>query len=166
MIRDAILTCAQKPTWVSLIYHTEPTTKKLEKLESRKQICSEITVNSLGNPCSKSWRRKREGCGGKDLQKRKVLQTIANNGWHRSVKVGHENNNGWLQTDFAACSFHLFLCPSLRRRNTIVHRRFCYRPPASARNVIKSVAFVRDIPAIVFISSQWVRATASVLLCH
>ena len=26
-IRDAILTCAQKPTWVRLIYRTEPTTK-------------------------------------------------------------------------------------------------------------------------------------------
>jgi len=28
-IRDAILTCARKPTQVSLIYHTEPTTKKV-----------------------------------------------------------------------------------------------------------------------------------------
>jgi len=27
-IRDAILTCARKPTWVSLIYRTEPTAKK------------------------------------------------------------------------------------------------------------------------------------------
>jgi len=27
-IRDAILTCARKPTRVSLIYRTEPTTKK------------------------------------------------------------------------------------------------------------------------------------------
>jgi len=27
-IRDAILTCARKPTWVSLIYRTAPTTKK------------------------------------------------------------------------------------------------------------------------------------------
>ena len=27
-IRDAILTCARKPTWVSLIYRTETTTKK------------------------------------------------------------------------------------------------------------------------------------------
>ena len=35
-IRDAILTCAQKPTWVSLIYRTEPTTKKCktEKVKS------------------------------------------------------------------------------------------------------------------------------------
>ena len=39
MIRDAILTCAQKLTCVSLIYHTEPTTKKWKtekKLKSKK----------------------------------------------------------------------------------------------------------------------------------
>ena len=36
-IRDAILTCARKPTWVRLIYRTEPTTKKwkTEKLKSK-----------------------------------------------------------------------------------------------------------------------------------
>ena len=36
-IRDAILTCARKPTLVSLIYPTEPTTKKckIEKLKSK-----------------------------------------------------------------------------------------------------------------------------------
>ena len=58
-IRDAILTCARKPTWVSLIYRMEPTTKKCktEKLKSKKRICSEVTVNSLGNPCSQSWRK-------------------------------------------------------------------------------------------------------------
>ena len=53
-IRDAILTCARKPTWVSLIYRTEPTTKKCKnrkKTKGRKQICSEIAVNSPGNPC-------------------------------------------------------------------------------------------------------------------
>jgi len=76
-IRDAILTCARKLTWVSLIYRTEPTTKKCKnrKTKSRKQIWSEIglTVNCLGNPCSESRRRKRKGCGGKDLQKRTVL---------------------------------------------------------------------------------------------
>ena len=73
-IRDAILTCARKPTWVSLIYRTETTTKKCktEKLESEKRICSKVTVNSQGNPCSQSWQRP-EGYGGKDLQKRKVL---------------------------------------------------------------------------------------------
>jgi len=36
-IRDAILTCARKPTWVSLIYPTETTTKKCktEKVKSK-----------------------------------------------------------------------------------------------------------------------------------
>ena len=74
-IRDAISACARKPTWVSLIYRMELTTKKCktEKLKSRKQICSEITVNSLGNPCSESCRRKRKGCCGKDLQKKRFL---------------------------------------------------------------------------------------------
>jgi len=59
-IRDAILTCDQKPTWVSLIYRTEPTTKKCktEKLKRKKRICSEVAVNSLGNLWSQSWRRK------------------------------------------------------------------------------------------------------------
>ena len=63
-IRDAILTCARKPTWVSLIYRTEPTTKKCKnrkKTKSRKQICSEITVNSPGNPRSKYLSRRKEG---------------------------------------------------------------------------------------------------------
>ena len=49
--RDAILTCARKPIWVSLIYRTEPTTKKCKnrkKTKSRKHICPEITVNSPG----------------------------------------------------------------------------------------------------------------------
>ena len=64
-IRDAILTCARKPTRVSLgplSYRTEPTTRKCKNrtTKSRKQICSEITVNNLGNPCSESRRRKKE----------------------------------------------------------------------------------------------------------
>ena len=61
-IRDAILTCARKPTCVSLIYRTEPTTKKCKnrkKTKSRKQICPEITVNSPGNPCSKYLSKKK-----------------------------------------------------------------------------------------------------------
>jgi len=47
MIRDAVLTCAQKPTQITLICHTEPTTKKwkTEKLKSKKRICSEVSVN-------------------------------------------------------------------------------------------------------------------------
>jgi len=45
-IQDVIITCARKPTRVSLIYHTEPTTKKCktEKLKCKKQICSEVAV--------------------------------------------------------------------------------------------------------------------------
>ena len=38
-IRGAILTCARKPTSVSLIYRTEPTTKKCK---TEKLICSEV----------------------------------------------------------------------------------------------------------------------------
>ena len=49
------LTCAQKPTRVSLIYRTEPTTKLKSK---NKRICSEVSVNSPGNLWSQSWRRK------------------------------------------------------------------------------------------------------------
>jgi len=43
-IRDAILTCAQQPTKVSLVYRTKPTTK----VEKR----SEVSVKSPGNPRS------------------------------------------------------------------------------------------------------------------
>ena len=35
-IRDAILTCARKPTRVSLIYRTEPTTKKCKNRKKLK----------------------------------------------------------------------------------------------------------------------------------
>ena len=38
-------------------------------MEREKRICSEVSVNSPGNPWSQSRRRN----GGKDLQKRKVL---------------------------------------------------------------------------------------------
>jgi len=63
----------------------EPTTKECKnrkKTKSRKHICSEITVglNSLRNPCSES-RRKRKGCSGKDLQKRKVLSLEWKSEW-------------------------------------------------------------------------------------
>ena len=70
-IRDAVLTCAQKLTWVSLVYSMEPTTKKVEnrKVRSKKQICSEMSINSWGNPRSQSWRKERlwwEGFAGKE----------------------------------------------------------------------------------------------------
>ena len=51
-IRDAILTCARKPTWVGLIYRTEmPTTTKnckTEKLKSKSRYVSSNS-KSLGN---------------------------------------------------------------------------------------------------------------------
>ena len=50
-IRDAILTCARKPIWVSLIYRTETTTKRCKtekKLRSKKRACSEVTVKVWG----------------------------------------------------------------------------------------------------------------------
>jgi len=64
-LRDAILTCARKPTRVSLIYRTETTTIKCktDKLRSRP-----ISKQS----CDQYWRKK-EVYGGKDLQKSKVL---------------------------------------------------------------------------------------------
>jgi len=49
---------------VSLIYRTEPTTKKCKnrkKLKVEKQICSEITVNSPGKPCREYLRRRKKG---------------------------------------------------------------------------------------------------------
>jgi len=47
-IRDAILTCARKPTRVSLIYRTEPTTKKCKtekklKVENNSKQSGEST---------------------------------------------------------------------------------------------------------------------------
>jgi len=51
MIWEAILPCAQKPTQVSLICRTEPKTEKSGKEKQfKKRICSEVSVNSPGNP--------------------------------------------------------------------------------------------------------------------
>ena len=64
-------------TRVSLIYRSEPTTKKCKnrkKLKSKKKrVCSEVSVN---NPLGSHGVRaveENEGYGGKDLRKRKVL---------------------------------------------------------------------------------------------
>jgi len=57
-IRNVILTCAQTLTWISLIYRTEPRTKKENRKKNKKRICSEVSVNSPWNPWSNSWRRK------------------------------------------------------------------------------------------------------------
>ena len=50
-IRDAILMCARKPTWVSLIYCTETTTEnvKQKKLKSKNSLCYRSNCKSLGN---------------------------------------------------------------------------------------------------------------------
>ena len=50
-IRDAILTCARKPTQVGLIYRTEPTTKMCKKIEKLKSKSRYVRSNSksLGN---------------------------------------------------------------------------------------------------------------------
>ena len=68
-IRDAILTCARKPTWVGLIYRMQTTTKncKTEKLKSK----NSLTVKSLGESCSQSWRRKRKAAVGRTCRKRR-----------------------------------------------------------------------------------------------
>jgi len=61
-MQDAILTRAKKLAQVSLIYRTKPAFtkwKKGKKLKSKKQICSEVSVNRPGNPWSQFWKIKR-----------------------------------------------------------------------------------------------------------
>ena len=72
-IRYAILTCARKPTWVSLIYCTETTTKKCktEKLKSKNDMLRSNSKSLRNHVVSPEEEKK--GCSGKDLQKRKVL---------------------------------------------------------------------------------------------
>ena len=68
-IREAILTCAQK----LLIYRMNQKLKKWKKnKKSKKRICSEVSVNSPGNPWSQ-FRRRNSRLWWKNLQKRKVL---------------------------------------------------------------------------------------------
>ena len=89
-IRDAILTCARKPTWVSLIYRTEPTTEKCnnrKKTKSRKQICSEITVNSPGNPRSKYLSRRQEGLQWEGFAEKKVLSLERKSEWVMEYQI-------------------------------------------------------------------------------
>jgi len=51
-----------KPTWVRLIYSMEQQQWRIARLQSKKtrekRICSEVSVNSPGNPWSQSGRRK------------------------------------------------------------------------------------------------------------
>jgi len=50
----------------------ETTTKKWKNRKSKKRICSEVSVNSPGTS-GVNLGEEKEGYGGKDLQKRKVL---------------------------------------------------------------------------------------------
>jgi len=67
---------AQKLTRGSLIYRTEPTTEKwkTEKLKIKKTNMLRSIGKKSGESGEKSvLKKKRKGCGGKDLQKREVL---------------------------------------------------------------------------------------------
>jgi len=74
-IRDAVLSCAQKLTRVSLISRTEPTKsgkKQKKKLNSKNRHAQKYrkTVREI---CGVNLEEEKEGYGGKDLQKRNVL---------------------------------------------------------------------------------------------
>jgi len=74
MIRHAILTCNQKLISVSLIYRTEPTTKKWE---NRKTKVKTDMVRSIGKQSRESMesnlKKKRKAIVGRICKKRKVL---------------------------------------------------------------------------------------------
>jgi len=55
-IRDAILTCARKPTWVSLIYRTEPTNKKCKNRKTKMQKTDMLRNNSKQNGSIEDWK--------------------------------------------------------------------------------------------------------------
>ena len=85
-IRDAILTCARKPTWIGLIYRTETTTKNCKNWKVKADMLV-VTVKS-GESCSSFWKKKKKkGCSGKDLQK-KVLSLE----WKREWVMKNNNN--------------------------------------------------------------------------
>jgi len=71
-IRAANLTCAQKLTWVTLIYRTEPTTKscKTDRLKSGKRIRSEVSANmQSGESVESVLEKKRKGTVGRICSK-------------------------------------------------------------------------------------------------
>ena len=84
-IRDASLTCARKPTWVSLIYRTEPTTKncKTEKLKSKSRYVRSNS-KSLGNHVVSPGRWKRKAAVGRICRKRRFQV------WNERERVGDE----------------------------------------------------------------------------
>jgi len=95
-IRDAISTCARKPTWVSLIDRTGTTTKKC-KTEKLKSNNGYVRSNSKlsGESRSQSWRRK-EGYSGKDFKKSKVLSLEwRSDGWWNTNNNKYEMSAVW-----------------------------------------------------------------------
>ena len=113
-IRDAVLTCNQKPTWVGLIYRNEPATKKWEKnwkkLKGKKRICLEVSINSPQNPWSQSLRRKGrlrwEGFAEKNLLQTLKLKFSVET-FDRMMKV---RNCSRLIASAFYCVFHQFRC--------------------------------------------------------
>ena len=67
-IRDAILTCARKPTLVGLIYRTETTTKicKTEKLKSKNSLTVKVWGNHVVSPEEEKERLQWEGFAEKE----------------------------------------------------------------------------------------------------
>ena len=74
MMQDAILTCAHKLIRVSLIYHTEPTTKKwkTEKNKKQKNRYAQVYRYTVHGICRISSEEEKEGYSGNNLQKRMV----------------------------------------------------------------------------------------------
>ena len=73
----------------------EPTTEKwnTEKLKSKKLICSEVSVTVRGIH-GVSHEEDKEGYGGKDLQKRKVLSLEWKSEWVMDDEWWVEGTNG------------------------------------------------------------------------
>ena len=69
-------------------------------------MCSEITVNSPGNPRSKYLSRsKRKGCGGKDLQRRKVLSLEWREGVGDGIPTNYSKYDCWLWRCVNGCQW-------------------------------------------------------------
>jgi len=85
-----------------LNYRTQPTTKKCKnrkKTKCRKQICSEITVNSPGNPPSKYLSRRKEGLQWEGFAaRRKVLSLERKSEWVMEYQITVSMTVGRLKT--------------------------------------------------------------------
>ena len=70
------MTCAQKPTQVTLIYRREPTTKKWKtgKLKSKKTNMLRSIGKQFGKSIMVSPEEEKEGYGGEGLQKMKFFK--------------------------------------------------------------------------------------------